>query len=596
MNKKKKLLLNWFLNGGGGSTDWVIYNKSTFPDISDFTVNGSVTPTAGSGTINFTGGTDVFSNTLDLTAPYTMLENYSLRIRATITAGAKTGFTFGTRAQSSAPHSMVGYFNNDFIGIAAGSTMAEVATEVALATTVGDLLEFTLTKQGLLVTVTGRNVTTGGATVQTTYTFNITTAASEPLTPNTGRFAIGTRGSTFSVSEFYIASNVTRDARIAIVGDSITEGYGASAYDTAFARLMNVSYPTTIIHAGENDRTTAIILRLPQLIELNPTHVILSTGVNDLVNFVAVGTIMTNIATIVAALEAEGIIVYHLLNYSNVTNSDTLRTAIKAAYPAKFINPWIPDASNFIADFIHPNDTGHSAIHSAMVASGYFSAVAPIDPFSLTPLCYWDNGPTYMAADGSQWTDRMGNYNLTAAGAARPTYNASGQNGLPSFSFNGTAQVLTGGRITQIQNASSFTMVMVSRRGSMTHYSTATLRTEFLHITGNFNYGIVSNGLTTYGTHARSNVYNYSVIVYDGSKTLNTNRIRMWTNGVEQDIGFSGTIPATTENDAASIIRFGRFLGGFVAGEMSEAIIYTGVLTVPQIAGVNNFLKAKYAL
>ncbi len=597
MNKKKKLLLyNWMSGGAAAPVLGIIYNSSSFANIDDFTVNGAVTPTAGGGTINFTGGTDVFSNTIDLTDPYTMLENYTIRIRATITTGAKTGFTFGSRAQSSAPHSMYGYFNNDFIGIAAGATVAEVATEVALATSIGDLIEMTLTKQGLLVTVTGRNVTTGGATVQTSYTFNITTAAVEPLTPNTGRFAIGTRGSTFSVSEFFVYSSVVKDSLICIVGDSITEGYGASTYNTAFARLTNVSFPTTIIHAGENDRTTAVILRLPQLIELSPTHVILSIGVNDLINLVSVSTIMANIATIVAALEAEGIIVYHVLNYATATNADALRTAIKTAYPGKFINPWTSAASNFIADNIHYDDDGHAAVHSAIVASGFFSTVAPIDPFSLTPLCYWDNGATYMASDGSQWTDRMGNYNLTAAGAARPTLVSNALNGLSSYTFNGTEQVLTGGRITQIQNASSFTMWFVAKRGGLTHYSSGSLRTEFIHYTDNLNYGIIANGGTTFGTHARSNAYNYSVIVYDGSKSLNTNRVRMWTNGVEQNITFSGTIPATTENDASSLIRMGRFFGGFFASEMLEAGIITSAITIPQIAGVNNFLKAKYAL
>lgn len=591
---KVKQILGWW-GGSAGNPLGIIYNESTFPDVADFTVNGSVTPTAGGGTINFTGGTDVFSNTLDLTDPYTMLENYTMRIRATITAGAKTGFTFGSRGQSSGAHSMFGYFNNDFIGIAGGSPVAEIATEVALATSVGDLIELTLTKQALTVTVTGRNVTTAGSTVQTSYTYNLSTVV-EPLTPNTGRFCIGTRGSTFSVSEFYIYSSVVKNAVACLVGDSITEGYGASTYAKAFARKVNVSYPTTIMHAGENDTSAAVVLRLPQLIELSPTNVILSIGVNDFVYSIPLATIMANIATIVSSLESNGIVVYHLLNYA--TGTSTLRTAIQAAYPTSYIDPLTSDSNYFLPDLTHYNDYGHTAVYNAISASGFIGTpIDPaIDPFSLTPLAYWDNGGSYMAADGSQWTDRMGNYNLTAAGAARPTLTPGALNGLSSYSFNGTSQVLSGARITQIQNASSFTFWFVGRRCAMTHYTSGTIRTEFVHNIDNLNYGIVANSTLNYGTHARTNAFNYSVIVFDGTQTGNANRLRMWTNGFENVITFTGTIPAATENDVSSIIRLGRFAGGFIAGESLEHGIITRALTPEQVEGVGFFLKNKYAL
>lgn len=91
-------------------------------------------------------------------------------------------------------------------------------------------------------------------------------------------------------------------------------------------------------------------------------------------------------------------------------------------------------------------------------------------PTSLTPTAWWDNGATYMAADGSQWTDRMGNYNLTAAGTARPTYTTNAQNGLPSYTFDGTTDVLAGSRITQIQGSQNFTALPTTTTISKTLY------------------------------------------------------------------------------------------------------------------------------
>lgn len=593
-------LFNLFF--GGLSPLGVIYNKSSFADLTDFTVNGVVTPTVSGNTINFTGGTDVYTNTIDLTSPYTMLENWTMTVQAKITSGAKTGFYIGSRAQSSAPHALFGYFSLDKIGIAAGSTVTLRGSEASLVTSVNDVIELVLTKSHYDITLTGRNVTTGGATSSTTYTFVTTSAASEPLTPNTGRFCIGTRSSTFSVLSYYVYSSVPIGARIAIVGDSIVEGYGASTYDTAFARLTATTYPTTIIHAGENDRTSAVLLRIPQLIQLNPQYVILSIGVNDLVNGISVSTIMTNVASIVSQLQAVNITVYHLLNYSTVSNIASYRDSLLQTYPGKTIDPNLYTAGNYIADNIHPNDTGHLAIKDSIVASGYFATVSAIDPSTLSPIAWWKNG-VGMASDGSQWTDSQGNYNLTAAGSAKPTYNASSQNSLPSYTFNGSANVFTGARITQMQGAAKIVMWAVGKRFCLAHYGSTgtTARTELVHLTSDDKiYGLACNSGTTYGAVQSSNAFHYCVLVYDGAKASGTiqDRLRVYINGVETFFTtFPGSIPATSENDATAIIHMGKFFGGFTGGEVCDAGIITGTLLTPaQIAGLNAYLKNTFAL
>jgi hypothetical protein len=226
------------------------------------------------------------------------------------------------------------------------------------------------------------------------------------------------------------------------------------------------------------------------------------------------------------------------------------------------------------------------------------SGVATPYPLTLSPLSWWDNGATYMAADGSQWTDRMGLYNLTAAGTARPTYTAGAQNGLPSFAFDGTTDVLTGARITQIQGVNGLTMWSAGKKWVFTHYDAgnSNLRTEFIHNSDNLNYGIVANTATSLGTHASPDAFNYSLLVYDGTQGTNETKLKLYLGGVAQTVSFTLTIPATTESSASSLIRMGKFFGGFKAGQSLEHGIITRAITAGEITSLNSYLAAKYAL
>lgn len=77
----------------------------------------------------------------------------------------------------------------------------------------------------------------------------------------------------------------------------------------------------------------------------------------------------------------------------------------------------------------------------------------PFHPFDLgaSLIAWWcadDHGTSNMTDDGagliSAWKDRVGGLSLTAAGSARPTWNATGLNGKPANIFDGSANALAG--------------------------------------------------------------------------------------------------------------------------------------------------------
>lgn len=229
----------------------------------------------------------------------------------------------------------------------------------------------------------------------------------------------------------------------------------------------------------------------------------------------------------------------------------------------------------------------------------YINSGASFSPLSLSPLSWWNNGATYMAADGSQWTDQMGRYNLTAAGTARPTFTAGAQNGLPSYTHDGTTDSLVGAKMTEIDNAAAYSIWMVGKRSVFSYddNGSTTERLNFLHNSDNLMYGIVAKVAgVSYGTYAQANAFNYSVMIFDGTKTGNANRLKMYGNGVLQTLTFTLTIPATGPSCASGTIKTGRFAGSFFAGQSLEIGIVNRAITSAEAIQLNTYLAAKYAL
>lgn len=215
-------------------------------------------------------------------------------------------------------------------------------------------------------------------------------------------------------------------------------------------------------------------------------------------------------------------------------------------------------------------------------------------PYPLTLpnlLAWWDSGATYMASDGSQWTDRSSNaLNLTASGTAKPTYAAWG------WTLDGVANKLSRSKITQIQNASSFTLFMVGTRSVMAQDDGTTNNwTELNAFSDNTTYNVVSNGSATYGSVAGSTSgFNIYILVYDGTQTGNSNRLKLYKNGVLQTLTFTGTIPAASENGASSAFKIGSRVGSFLAGITCSAGIVTRAINSTEINNLNTYLTNRH--
>ncbi len=218
-------------------------------------------------------------------------------------------------------------------------------------------------------------------------------------------------------------------------------------------------------------------------------------------------------------------------------------------------------------------------------------------PSSLSPIVWYDNGSTYMAADGSQWTDRISGKNLTATGAERPTFTAGAINGLPSFTFDGIGNKIYRLPLSGLNGLSGLTIFTVGKRYAFAQDLGVNDRIGILHFTDDNIYANLANGSSSFGQFAFSNNFNYSVMVFDGTQTGNANRLKLWVNGIQRTLTFTNTIPATTTS-AGDVLSSGSILdiGVLVGGQANEHSIVPRAITAAEITSLNSYLAAKYAL
>lgn len=88
------------------------------------------------------------------------------------------------------------------------------------------------------------------------------------------------------------------------------------------------------------------------------------------------------------------------------------------------------------------------------------------------------------------------------------------------------------------------------------------------------NYG------TTYSAVFSANTWNHIGVVYDGSGSTNADKLKIYLNGVEQNLDFTGTIPATTRDTNADL-RIGDFqnLSRFWTGKIDDVRFYNHALS-----------------
>jgi hypothetical protein len=135
--------------------------------------------------------------------------------------------------------------------------------------------------------------------------------------------------------------------------------------------------------------------------------------------------------------------------------------------------------------------------------------------------------------------------------------------------------------------ASNLTMMCwVKTNSSSNHplvakYGGDVLNRTHIWVSGTTIFWNVSNGAHAYGESVHAGVnsgWNHVALVFDGSASGNSNRLKAYFNGEAVALTFTGTIPATTTNQPG-LITIGRSNTSYASSNIDEVKIFSASLS-----------------
>ncbi len=157
-------------------------------------------------------------------------------------------------------------------------------------------------------------------------------------------------------------------ADIVAFGDSLIFGVGATSDSTNFVSILSRRIGKPIVNLGVSGNTTADGLsRLNQLDKYKPKVVILLLGGNDYLRKVPIDTTFTNLEKIIKNIQSRGAVVLLLGVRGGIINDkfderfEELAEKTQSAYVSNVLDGLITK-NEYMADAIHPNDTGYAKI------------------------------------------------------------------------------------------------------------------------------------------------------------------------------------------------------------------------------------------
>ena len=202
--------------------------------------------------------------------------------------------------------------------------------------------------------------------------------------------------------------------------------------------------------------------------------------------------------------------------------------------------------------------------------------------------------------NGTVWTDLSGNNNNGSL-INGPTFN-SGNGG--SIQFDGTNHYVSCPKQNYLANATQFTMFAWMKR-KLSNSLVVIGQVETLSNDISFElwsdsnaYFEVGNGSNSYGVISNnSTAWQYLAMVFDGTQTGNSNRLKGYINGILQTLTYSGTIPSTTGTLNTNLI-IGAYLpnNNWSNGNIAQTLIYNRSLNSSEVLQNYNATRSRFGI
>jgi len=361
----------------------MMYKKTFWTGLTDFTQVGSVAPTIVNNAIRFTGGTNDYNNYLTINGLQHSDQNMELELTYLIVtvpaANTLNGIAIGRTSYnafaafktSTAIMDLVGYTSAMLVATNNAISGNVASANYTTMPAVGDLCRIKYSQRENTIFGVYQNFTKGIKNVFSYYVPYALGGATVQL-PNASNVAIYNVGGTIDIVGIEVSSQSPLNPYILCIGDSKTVGWGSIDPVIKWANSIN-QLGLSVVWAGGADNTAEILAGIQNAIKLAPKYVILNIGRNDIYNAVTATVYQANYQSIVSQLQAAGIKVIHLTPIPETTVTQTaLDTWVRATYPGQFIDSsisWV-NATHLGSDGTHPNVSGHRLLSNTIVNSG----------------------------------------------------------------------------------------------------------------------------------------------------------------------------------------------------------------------------------
>jgi len=216
-------------------------------------------------------------------------------------------------------------------------------------------------------------------------------------------------------------------------------------------------------------------------------------------------------------------------------------------------------------------------------------------------LCLDAGNSLSYPGSGTAWSDLSGNGNSGTL-INGPTFNSANAG---SIVFDGVDDYVSVPKQTAFVNASQFTLMSwMKRRTSSSKiicYQGADAGDDVSFELWNDGaaYFEVGNASNSYATIGNTSIdWQYLTMVFDGTQTGNSNRLKCYINGNLLGVAYNGTIPSTSgpSNSVFSIGNSQGIGGNFSDGNIAQVSIYNRALSASEVLQNYNATKGRFGL
>ncbi len=238
----------------------------------------------------------------------------------------------------------------------------------------GNVVDCSLTRSGWTISATASN----RANSQVSTASIVFSDDADLIAPTISRVCFYPFQGEIYVDNVSFSIDRRKPARFILIGDSLSEGYNASAYSNTFISVVQSNFTQAVCNdSGCYNTTSNSVSLLPEILAHQPGTAILMIGGNDVQFGYPSRRWQTNYSRLVTQLQTNGVKVKHCLTpprndlSGNGIDLRPINDWITATYPpADVIDTWTPFVTNdyslnpiYVGPGVdggaHPNDAAH---------------------------------------------------------------------------------------------------------------------------------------------------------------------------------------------------------------------------------------------